>query len=133
MENPVPFSTQVSFNKMVAAHGGGQVIIVTESETRNKPQLAFTVAEILYLPGLLKICLGLVSAEMLALPLAGSPKFQATALIAKSDFNRKPVPFARHESVKRIVATQGMLQGTITLVKVFEKVPQLEVMVALTV
>ena len=118
---------------MVAVHGGGQVIIVTESEARNKPQLAFTVAEILYLPGLLKICLGFVSAEILALPLAGSPKFQATALIAKSDFKPKTLPFARHESVKRIVAAQGMLQGTITLVKVFEKMPQLELMVALIV
>ena len=117
---------------MVAAHGGGQDTIVTESEARNNPQLAFTVAEILYFPGLLKTCLGLDSAETLALPLATSPKFQATALIAKSDFKPKTLPFARHESLKRIAAAQGLLQDTITLLNVVEKVPQLDVMVAFT-
>ena len=133
MENPVPFSMQVSLNEMVAPQGGGHVIIVTESVARNKPQEAFTVAEIRYFPGLLKECLGLISAEVFVFPLVISPKFQAMALIAKSDFNRNPVPFARQESVNRIVPTQGLIQGTIVLAIVFVKTPQVDVIVALMI
>ena len=131
MKNPVPFSMQLSLNDIVAPQGGGQVTMATESVVRKSPQAAFTVAEIRYFPGLLKICNGLTSAEILVFPLAMSPKFQAMALIAKSDFNRKPVPFARQESVKRILPTQGLEQGTMVFVRVRVKTPQEDVMVAL--
>ena len=131
MENAVPFSIQLSLKEMVAPQGGGQVIIVTESLARNKPQVAFTVAEIRYFPELLKVCFGLISAEVLEFPLARSPKFQAMALMAKSDFNRNPVPLARQESVNRIVPTQGFRHGLIVFESIRVKTPQVEVMVAL--
>ncbi len=133
MEKTVPFSIQLSLKERVAAQGGGQLIMVTESVVRKSPQVALTVAEIRYFPALLKTCLGLTSAEILVLPLPMSPKFQAMALMPKSDFNRKPVPFARQVSVKRILPTQGLGQGTIVFVRVRVKIPQVEEMVAFMV
>ena len=107
--------------------------MLTESLTRNKPQEAFTVAEIRYLPGPLKAWRGLFSAEVLAFPLAASPKFQAMALMSKSVFKRNRVPLARQVSVERMVPVQGLRQGTITFENVLKKVPQFDVMVALIV
>ena len=104
-----------------------------ESVTRNNPHDALTVAEMRYLPGLLKKCRGLVSADVLVFPLAGSPKFQAMALMTKSDFKRNCVPLERHESAERIVPVQGLRQGTITFENVRVNVPQFDVMVALMV
>ena len=117
----------------MAAQGGGQAITVMESVTRNNPHDALTVAEMRYLPGLLKKCRGLVSADVLVFPLAGSPKFQAMALMSKSVFKRNRVPLARQVSVERMVPVQGLRQGTITFENVLKKVPQFDVMVALIV